>query len=223
MPHESYLKRVEEICDKHGVLLIIDEVICGFGRTGEKFGFHNYGIKPDIVTMAKGLTSAYLPLSVTAVKREIYEKFHGQDQYENFRHVNTFGGNPAACALALKNIEVLERENLVEHANTQGDKLRAGLKELETHPLVGDVRGKGLLVGIELVKNKETKEPASSDYAKQIIALMKQEGIIMGSNSETVAGFDNILQLSPPLSITDDEVEKIVTALKKAFEQITKK
>lgn len=222
MPHESYLKRVEEICDKHGVLLIIDEVICGFGRTGEKFGFQNYGVKPDIVTMAKGLTSAYLPLSVTAVKREIFEKFKGQDQYENFRHVNTFGGNPAACALALKNVEVLEKENLVEQANIQGDKLRAGLNELLEHPLVGDVRGKGLLVGIELVENKATKEPASSDYAKQIIALMKQEGIIMGSNSETVAGYDNILQLSPPLSITDDEVEKIVEALKKAFATLTK-
>jgi len=90
------------------------------------------------------------------------------------------------------------------------------------HPLVGDVRGKGLLVGIELVENKATKEPASSDYAKQIIALMKQEGIIMGSNSETVAGYDNILQLSPPLSITNDEVEKIVEALKKAFATLTK-
>lgn len=222
MPHESYLKRVEEICEKRGVLLIMDEVICGFGRTGEKFGFQNYGIKPDMVTMAKGLTSAYLPLSVTAVKREIYEKFQGQDQYENFRHVNTFGGNPAACALALKNVEVLEKENLVEQANIQGDKLRAGLNELLEHPLVGDVRGKGLLVGIELVENKDTKEPASSDYAKHIIALVKQEGIIMGSNSETVAGFDNILQLSPPLSITDDEVEKIVSALKKAFAQVTK-
>lgn len=222
MPHESYLKRVEEICNKHGVLLIIDEVICGFGRTGAKFGFQNYGIKPDIVTMAKGLTSAYLPLSVTAVKREIYEKFHGQDQYENFRHVNTFGGNPAACALALKNIEVLEEENLVEQANIQGDKLRAKLKDLENHPLVGDVRGKGLLVGIELVENKETKEPASSDYAKQIIGLVKEEGVIMGSNSETVAGYDNILQLSPPLNLTDNDVETIVTALKKAFDQVTK-
>src|SRR5699024_9269019 len=187
MPHESYLKRVEEICNKHGVLLIIDEVICGFSRTGAKFGLQNYGIKPDIVTMAKGLTRAYLPLSVTAVKREIYEKSHSQDQYANFGHVNTFLGTPAACALARRIREVLEEENLVEQANIQGDKLRAKLKDLENHPLVGDVRGKGLLVGIELVENKETKEPASSDYAKQIIGLVKEEGVIMGSNSETVA------------------------------------
>src|SRR5699024_3119307 len=145
--------------------------------------------------------------------------FHSQGQYENFRHVNTFGGNPAACALALNNIEVLEEENLVEQANIQGDKLRAKLKDLENHPLIGNVRVKGLSDYIEHVENKETKEPASSDYAKQIIGLVKEEGVIMGSNSETVAGYDNILQLSPPLNLTDNDVETIVTALKKAFDQ----
>src|SRR5699024_8207881 len=105
MPHESYLKRVEDICNKHGELLIIDEVICGFGRTGAKFGIQKYEIKPINVTTAKELTSPYLPPSVTAVKGKTYEKLHGEDQYENFHHVNTFGGKPAACALALKNIE----------------------------------------------------------------------------------------------------------------------
>lgn len=94
MPPDGYMKRVKEICEKNGVLLISDEVICGFGRTGKKFGFMNYDVKPDIVTMAKGITSAYLPLSATAVKREIYEAYIGTDDYDRFRHVNTFGGNP---------------------------------------------------------------------------------------------------------------------------------
>src|SRR5699024_2511432 len=114
------------------------------------------------------------------------------------------------------------KENLLEQANIQGDKLRAGLNELLEHRLGGDDWGKGLLDGIELVGNKATKEPASSGYAKQIIALMKHEGIMMGRNSETIAGNDNSLKLSSDLSITDDEVEKIVEALKKAVATMTK-
>ena len=110
IPDDEYMKQLKGICEKHGALLICDEVICGFGRTGKPFGFMNYGVKPDIITMAKGITSSYLPLSATAVKREIYEAFKGTDDYDRFRHVNTFGGNPAACALALKNLEIMVNE-----------------------------------------------------------------------------------------------------------------
>ena len=99
---DGYMAKVEDICRRHGALLISDEVICGFYRTGEPFGFQHYGVSPDIVTMAKGITSAYLPLSATAVKREIFEAYSGGEPYYRFRHVNTFGGNPAACVLALK-------------------------------------------------------------------------------------------------------------------------
>jgi taurine-pyruvate aminotransferase len=107
MPPEGYMAGVKEVCEKHGALLIVDEVICGFGRTGEPFGFMNYGVKSDIITMAKGITSGYLPLSATAVKKALYEAFKGTDEYDYFRHINTFCGNPAACALALKNIEMM--------------------------------------------------------------------------------------------------------------------
>lgn len=110
IPHPVYLEKVQEICNKHGVLLIIDEVICGFGRTGKAFGHQHFNLKPDIITMAKGLTSAYLPLSVTAVRKEIYEKFNTGEENSHLRHLNTFGGNPAACAVALKNIEIMERK-----------------------------------------------------------------------------------------------------------------
>jgi len=220
IPHESYLPRVKEICEKHGALLIVDEVICGFGRTGKRFGFQNYGVKPDIVTMAKGITSAYLPLSATAVKKEIFEAFKGTDEYNHFRHVNTYGGNPAACAVALKNIEIFEKENLVERAAALGENLLEEMAELEKHPNVGDVRGKGLLFGIELVEDKVTKEPAHPEKLDKIIGFCKKEGLIMGKNGDTVAGFNNILQLSPPLSMTDDDLKFIVNTVKKAFAQL---
>lgn len=217
MPHESYLPRVREICDKHGALLIVDEVICGFGRTGERFGFQHYGVKPDIVTMAKGITSAYLPLSVTAVRREIYETFQGSEDYNHLRHVNTFGGNPAACAVALKNIEIFERENLVERSQVMGEKLLDKMEDLKNHPYVGNIRGKGLLVGIEMVENKQTKEPASQDKVDKIISLCKEQGLIISKNGDTVAGYNNIITLSPPLTISDEELDFIVSTIKKAF------
>ena len=171
VPNDAYLKGVKEVCEKHGALLIVDEVICGFGRTGKAFGFQNYGIKPDIVTMAKGLTSAYMPLSATAIRREIYEQFMDGGDYEFFRHVNTFGGSPVACAVALKNIEVMERENLFEQSAQLGEVLMHTLTEqLSDHPYVGDIRGKGLLIGIELVENKETKMPLDIQKVNAVIA-----------------------------------------------------
>src|SRR5699024_6875651 len=117
-------------CKKHGVLFIVDEVINGFGRTGKNFGFQNYGVKPDIVTMAKGMTSGYLSLSATAVKKEIFEAFQGQENYDNFRHINTFGRNPATCAVSLKNIYVQEEENLVKKSPSQDKKVLYVLSEL---------------------------------------------------------------------------------------------
>lgn len=218
VPHPVYMERVGEICKKHGVLLIIDEVICGFGRTGKPFGHMHYNVKPDIVTMAKGLTSAYLPLSATAVRKDIYESFKNSAAYSHFRHVNTFGGNPAACALALKNLELMENEQLVERSRILGERLSDGLKELAEHPLVGDIRSLGFLMGIELVDNKETKQPASLELVTKIIADCKSQGLIIGKNGDTVAGFNNILTLAPPLSSTDEDLDFIVTTLKNVFQ-----
>ncbi|MBM7646242.1 adenosylmethionine-8-amino-7-oxononanoate aminotransferase [Scopulibacillus daqui] len=220
VPPENYLPRVKEICERHGVLLIIDEVICGFGRTGKKFGHMNYGIKPDIVTMAKGLTSAYLPLSATAVKRGIFERFKETEDYNRFRHVNTFGGNPSACALALKNLEIMENERLIERSAELGEKLANEMAILKEHPNVGDIRSKGLLMGIELVENKQTKKPASLKVVNQVIASCKDKGLIISKNGDTVAGFNNIITLSPPLSMTDDDFAFLVKTLKESFENI---
>ncbi|WP_251028434.1 aspartate aminotransferase family protein [Bacillus sp. ISL-18] len=220
VPEPIYMEKVKEICQKYGILFIIDEVICGFGRTGKKFGHMHFDIKPDIVTMAKGLTSGYLPLSATAVRRELYDKFKSSDEYGFFRHVNTFGGNPAACAVALKNIEIYEKENLVERAQQLGKQLRQELNELMDHPLVGDIRSFGFLLGIELVENKQTKEPVSPAKIDQIIAECKSKGLIIGKNGATVAGFNNILTLSPPLSSTDQDLAFIVITLKEVFRKI---
>ncbi|WP_156291502.1 aspartate aminotransferase family protein [Oceanobacillus salinisoli] len=215
VPHDNYMKRVREICDKHGALLISDEVINGFGRTGKPFGFMHYDVKPDIVTMAKGLTSAYMPLAATAVKREIYEAFTSTDEYDHFRHVNTFGGSPAACAVAIKNLEIMERESLVKNSKKLGEWLFAELEVLKEHPNVGDVRGgKGLLAGIELVKDKQTKEPIEEERAAAVIARCKEKGVIIGKTSDTVAGYNNIITMSPPLSITKEELQFLINTLK---------
>lgn len=220
MPPQNYMKRVKEICEQHGALLIADEVICGFGRTGEAFGFMNYDVKPDIITMAKGITSAYMPLSATAVKREIYEAYIGDSDYDRLRHVNTYGGSPASCAVALKNIEIMEREQLFTRSKELGERLLEDLLPLKEHPTVGDIRGKGLLLGIELVKDKETKIPIESSKVSAVIEACKRKGLLVGKNGDTVAGYNNIIQLAPPLSITEQDYQFILETLLESFEVI---
>ncbi|MBS4211040.1 aspartate aminotransferase family protein [Neobacillus rhizophilus] len=221
VPPDGYMKAAHEVCKKHGALLIVDEVICGFGRTGKPFGFMNYGVKPDIITMAKGITSAYLPLSATAVRKDIYEAFKGTEEYDYFRHVNTFGGNPAACALALKNLEILEKEKLFDRSRDLGEQLLNDLNGLlKDHPYVGNVRGKGLLVGIELVKDKSTKEPLDVSLVNQVIAGCKEKGIIIGKNGATVAGYNNVLTMAPPLSIEQKDLNFLVKTLGEALDKI---
>lgn len=221
VPPDGYMKAAKEVCEKHGALLIVDEVICGFGRTGKPFGFMNYDVKPDIITMAKGLTSGYLPLSATAVRKEIYEAFKGSDEYEFFRHVNTFGGSPAACALALKNLEIMETEKLFDRSRDLGEKVLSELSNLlSDHPFVGNIRGKGLLIGLELVKDKATKEPLDTSLVNDVIASCKANGLIIGKNGVTVAGFNNVLTLSPPLNIELEDLEFVVKTLVAALEKI---
>ncbi|WP_408007418.1 aspartate aminotransferase family protein [Pseudalkalibacillus sp. A8] len=223
MPPDGYMKAVKEICEKHGALMIVDEVICGFGRTGKPFGFQNYDVQPDIITMAKGITSAYLPLSATAVKKEIYEAFKGSEEYDFFRHVNTFGGNPASCAVALKNLEIMENEKLFDRSQELGDRLKNELQtRLQNHPFVGDVRGKGLLIGIELVEDKETKKPLDTNKLNDVMATCKKDKLLIGKNGVTVAGYNNVLSLSPPLSLEESDLDFIVETLTNALNKITK-
>lgn len=215
VPTPEYLTRVAEICKKYDVLLITDEVVSGFGRTGKMFGFmHSEGVQPDIVTMAKGLTAGYLPLGATSVRSEIYEKFKGDGEKTHFRHISTYGGHPASCAVALKAIEILERENLTERVAERGKVVLEELKELESLDIVGEVRGKGYLFGIELVEDKASKTPISDATITNILAACKEKGLIIGRNGDTVPGHQNILIIAPPLSSTDDDLRFLVDTIK---------
>lgn len=217
VPSDDYLPMVRSICDKYDVLLIVDEVICGFGRSGKPFGHQNYGVRPDIVTMAKGLTSAYSPLSATAVSAELYDSFKEKEATSHFRHINTFGGNPVSCQVALTNLEIIEREGLVERSAAIGQAFKDRLEPLKDHPHVGDIRIFGSAMGIELVEDRVSKVPASVERVTQIIANCKSKGLLVGKNGDTVPGFANIITLSPPLSSTDADVNFIIETLLAVF------
>ncbi|MCM3714300.1 aminotransferase [Alkalihalobacillus oceani] len=214
IPSPEYLTRVAEICRKYDVLLILDEVVSGFGRTGEMFGFmHSKDAQPDIITMAKGLTSGYLPLGATAVRSTIYERFKKQETKAHFRHISTFGGHPAACAVALKSIEILERERIVERVATVSQSILSKLHQLNMLPQVGEVRGIGFLYGIELVEDKETKAPLSDEKVGAILAACKEKGLIIGRNGDTIPGYQNVLIIAPPLSSTEDDLHFLVRTI----------
>lgn len=219
LPPKGYVEEVAQICEQTGVLLIIDEVITGFGRTGKKFGHQHHGIKPDIVTMAKGITSGYLPLGATAVRRELFEQFAETEQYDRLRHISTFGGNPAACALAIRNMEILESEGLIERSARMGEKWGEELAQLEDHPQVGQVRGKGLLFGVEMVEDKENKRPLSKEAVTEVISGCKERGLIVSSNFDTAPLFNNVITLCPPLSVSEEDLTFIVNTLKEAIGQ----
>ncbi|MFD1413245.1 aminotransferase [Oceanobacillus jeddahense] len=210
IPSMKYIQRVAEICREKNVLLIMDEVVSGFGRTGKMFGFmHTSNVQPDIVTMAKGLTSGYLPLGATAVKAEIYEAFKKEGKDNHLRHVSTYGGHPAACAVGLKNIEIIEKENIVGRVDALGQSKLKILHDLKNHANVGEVRQIGFLLGLEMVENKETKVPLSDAKMNEIISSCKQKGLIIGKNGDTVPGGNNILIIAPPLTSTEEDLDFI--------------
>ena len=219
IPPDSYLPAVKAMCERHGVLLIVDEVICGFGRVGKWFGHDGTGVRPDLVTMAKGITSAYIPLAATVVSQEIFSAFPADPADDGrLRHINTFGGHPAGCAVALETIALMEEEGLLERSATVGADLLARLRvALGDHPLVGEVRGRGLLIGIELVADQATRAPAERAVSAGIVAGAQQRGLLVGRNVDTAAGLDNVVALAPPLSLTDDDVDHIVDVLGAVF------
>jgi taurine-pyruvate aminotransferase len=223
IPPDSYLPAVAEACRRHGVLLIADEVICGFGRTGHWFGHQAAGIRPDIVTMAKGITSAYVPLAATVTTDEVFAAFTSDaSDLGRLRHISTFGGHPAGCAVAVENLAIMEEEGLVARSAELGADLLARLRDaLDGHPLVGEVRGRGLLIGIELVADQATRAPAAREDSAALVAAAQGHGLLMARNADTAAGLDNVLQLAPPLSITDDDADHIVTAVAAAFAERT--
>lgn len=222
IPPDEYLPAVREICDKYNVLLIFDEVVSGFGRTGKMFGHQHWNIQPDILTCAKGIASGYMPISATAVREDIFAAFLGKPgSLNHLRQINTYGGHPVACAVALQNIDIIEREKLVENSAQVGGYLLAQLKMLADHPNVGEVRGKGLLLGIELVEDKVTKVPLDPARVSQIIGICKEKGVLIGKNGNTIPGLANVLVMSPPLILTQAEADRIVETIDSALKIVS--
>jgi adenosylmethionine-8-amino-7-oxononanoate aminotransferase len=213
VPQDGYFERVREICDRHGVLLISDEVICSWGRLGHMFGCERYDYLPDMITTAKGITSAYAPMGAVIAGDHIAEPFlHGK---EIFNHGFTFGGHPVACAVALANIDVIEREGLCEHVLENEGRLRAMLESLRDLPIVGDVRGAGYFHAIELVKDRETKEKFSHEEAEQLLrGFLAGELYRHGLICRTDDRGDPIVQLSPPLISGVEQFEEIEAILR---------
>lgn len=206
VPPPEYMPMVREICDRYGVLLIADEVITGFGRTGQMFCVEHWDVVPDLMTLSKAITSGYAPLGATVIKQEIADKFT-QDDRNLFRHGQTFSGHPVACAIALKNIEIIEREDLVARAAELGPYLLEGLRSLAHHPSFGDARGLGLVAGLEVVLDKTTRAVTDppSQLGLALRALTRKHGLI---SLNVHPG--NVHFVTPPLVITHQEIDEMV-------------
>lgn len=223
-PPAGYWPRVQEICRQYDVLLHIDEVVCGLGRTGAWFGYQHYGIEPDIVTLAKGLASGYAAISATVTTEAIFDAIHDADtspQLDYFRDISTFAGCAGGLAAARANIELIEREGLVDNARVQGEYLFTRLQELlAKHSHVGDVRGKGLFAGIELVVDAESRAPAPESYAAAIAAHCMGQRVIIGRTNRSFEAFNNTLCLSPALIATPADIDMIVDAIDLALTEV---
>ncbi|HTW41161.1 MAG TPA: aspartate aminotransferase family protein [Solirubrobacteraceae bacterium] len=213
VPQDGYFQRVREICDRHGVLLISDEVICAWGRLGHWFGCERYDYLPDMITTAKGISSAYVPLGALIAGDHLAEPFlHGK---ATFNHGFTFGGHPVACAVGLANIEIMEREQLNEHVREHEGAFREMLESLRDIPIVGDVRGAGYFQAIELVKDRDTKETFDHAEAEELLrGYLSGELYRRGLICRTDDRGDPILQLSPPLIAGPEQFAEIEAILR---------
>ncbi len=220
VPPVGYWERVQEICTKYNVLLHIDEVVCGVGRTGTWFGYQHYGVKPDFVTMAKGVASGYAAIACTVTTEAVFDRFKddASDPMGYFRDISTFGGCTAGPAAALENMRIIEDEGLLANTTAMGDRLVANLQALsERHRVIGDVRGKGLFCGAELVADRVTKEPADEKKVAAVVADCMAQGVIIGMTNRSLPGFNNTLCLSPALIATADDIDQITGAIDRAL------
>ena len=208
VPPGNYFKEVKKVLDKHGILFIADEVQCGFGRTGKLFAIEHYGVEPDILCSAKGIADGF-PLSMFTTRPEI------ADAYKPGDHLSTFGGNPVCCAASLANINFMQKVNLWGHAAEVGAYAMTMFRELQQgNPIIGDVRGKGLMIGIELVKDKKlTPAAAEADAMKE--ALLRH-GILIGVGGT----YGNVMRFQPPLVITRQQVDQAVEAFAAALKEV---
>lgn len=210
IPPKEYLPKIREICTKHGVLLIFDEIFAGFGRTGKMFAGEHLGVKPDIMTMAKGIGGG-LPLGGVIVTTEVGSAMEAGDHY------TTYGwNNVVSLATGLKGIEIIEKENLVDNAAEVGQYFLQELKKLqEENPFIGDVRGLGLFLGVEIVRDRKGKEP-DADLAKKIKEGMKERGILVG----VTGNYSCVLRITPPLIITNDHVDQFMVVIRETINSL---
>ena len=216
VPPEGYWETVQEICRKYGVLIHIDEVVCGMGRTGKWFGYQHFGVEPDMVSMAKGVASGYAAISVLATTEDLFNEFLAEpsDQLHYFRDISTFGGCAGGPAAALENMRIIEQENLLDNVVKMGDYCLDRLHELQDkHPVIGDVRGKGLFLGAELVRDRETREPLDESLVAGVAADCLKQGVMIGRTNRSLPQFNNTLCLSPALICTKDDIDEIVAAI----------
>ncbi len=217
VPPDDYFPRIREICTKHRVLFIADEVITGFCRTGHWFALTHWGVQPDIMSFAKGVTSAYLPLGGIMVSREIKDAMDSVPPERRWMHAYTYSGHPTCCAVALKNIEIMERERLWENAAKMGARLHDGLsRAFAEHPHAGDVRGgKGLMAAVELVADRATKAafPADQKVGPRVHAEMIKRGVVTRMRGEAVL-------FAPPLVVTEAQVDRLISVARDAVKAV---
>ncbi len=220
---EGYWERVREICDKYDILLHIDEVVCGVGRTGKWFGYQQFGVEPDFVTMAKGVASGYAAIACMVTTEKVFEMFkdNADDPLNYFRDISTFGGCTAGPAAALANMQIIEDENLLENTTKMGERMTANfLKLQEKHAVIGDVRGRGLFQGLELVSDRETKEPVAESDAQKVVAECGAQGVIIGVTNRSLPGRNNTLCFSPALIATEQDIDQICEAVDNALTKV---
>ena len=220
-PVPEYFPIIESICRKYDVLLHIDEVVCGLGRTGKWFGYQHYDVQPDIVTTAKGLAAGYAAVSITVTTEKLFNMFKEDptnvDSY--FRDISTFGGSTAGPAAALEVLKIIKREKLLENVNEIGEHLKNKLLELQDkHEMIGEVRGKGLFCGVELVKDRATKEPVDETVAASVAAHCFKNKVMIGRTNRSFETNNNVLLFSPAFICTKTDIDLIVESVDNALE-----
>ncbi|HZA88002.1 MAG TPA: aspartate aminotransferase family protein [Acidimicrobiales bacterium] len=216
VPPEGYFAKLREICDRYGVLLVSDEVICAYGRLGHWFGAQRYGYQPDIITTAKGLTSGYSPLGAMLVSDRLAQPFVGTGK--SFLHGFTFAGHPVSCAVALANLDLFESEDLLQHVRTNEHLFRKALDDLSDLPIVGEVRGAGYFYGIELVKDRDSRETFTSDESDHLLrGFLSNRLLELGLICRADDRGEPVVQLSPPLIAGPEQFEEINRVLRQAL------
>jgi taurine-pyruvate aminotransferase len=222
VPVKEYYGELAAICRKYGVILILDEVVCGMGRTGTMFGYQHWGITPDMVTLAKGVASAYAAISATVTTEAVFKAFlhDPSNKLAYFRDISTYGGCTGSSSAAIENLKIIDEEHLLENVKTMGAYLLDSLKDLLSLPNVGEVRGRGLLCGVELVSDKTTKVPLPEETVVRIVGEMATRGVIVGRINRSCPGFNNIINMAPAFVVTKSDIDAIVGTMRAAIEKV---